>query len=680
VLRNSTIAYSAGNGVTLLGASNRVQNCVIHDVDYAQLDCGAVGTAVGAKSVSQMICSNTCYNSARTLLVLRSLAAGRVNNNVLYRAMLRTSDGGAIDTFGHDGQNTEIDHNIFSDNICANNKASAIYLDSGSPDFIVDHNLIYNCSWAMQYNLPSVNVKWYNNTAVAAIYSWNGGYFGSQTNSEVRNNIFTGTYGIASTNHGDVVLSNNLSNSVAPLFVSTNLLNFQLQSNSPAVDAGIVLPPYTDGYSGSAPDIGAFEYGQTPWTAGATNAVLPPAGPTGLTASNSASSTVQLTWINHSTTATQMIIDRSLDGQVFTELVALPATAANYTDFTAEKGFPYYYRVRADESVNSNYRSVIPAGHYAFSIIPATSFDAESGIQTGQGAIASCDNGDWVEYAATDFGAGATNINLQVASGSSATNNFIQVRLDSTNGTLIANINILNTSGSGSYGVYSNVISAITTVTGVHNLYLVFAGGPMVCNMGSLTFGAMSPLAGLPIPQSVTATGIATNEVQVTWASVSGSQSGFAVENSTDNQNFTQIGVTASNTFAFVDSGLAAGATRYYRVRSFNLLGFSAYSASVAGTSESPGMMLIRISNLSLNVNTDAATANFICFKSGGTGNQTLNFSWAADHLGWQLYTNAVSLTDTNSWFPVPGSATATNEAMAIDPTKTGVYYQLRYP
>jgi hypothetical protein len=57
-----------------------------------------------------------------------------------------------------------------------------------------------------------------------------------------------------------------------------------------------------------------------------------------------------------------------------------------------------------------------------------------------------------------------------------------------------------------------------------------------------------------------------------------------------------------------------------------------------------------------------------------------LDFSWAADHLGWQLYTNAISLTATNGWFPIPGSAAVTGETMAIDPTKPGVFYQLRYP
>jgi hypothetical protein len=41
-------------------------------------------------------------------------------------------------------------------------------------------------------------------------------------------------------------------------------------TSSCPVDRGGLLSPYTDGYSGTAPDVGAFESGQTPWTAGAT--------------------------------------------------------------------------------------------------------------------------------------------------------------------------------------------------------------------------------------------------------------------------------------------------------------------------------------------------------------------------------------------------------------------------
>ena len=37
---------------------------------------------------------------------------------------------------------------------------------------------------------------------------------------------------------------------------------------SPLVDAGVEVPPYTDGFHGTAPDLGAYELGGEKWTAG----------------------------------------------------------------------------------------------------------------------------------------------------------------------------------------------------------------------------------------------------------------------------------------------------------------------------------------------------------------------------------------------------------------------------
>jgi hypothetical protein len=40
--------------------------------------------------------------------------------------------------------------------------------------------------------------------------------------------------------------------------------DFTLMRGSAAIDKGVVLPNITDGFTGRAPDLGAFEYGQTP--------------------------------------------------------------------------------------------------------------------------------------------------------------------------------------------------------------------------------------------------------------------------------------------------------------------------------------------------------------------------------------------------------------------------------
>lgn len=46
--------------------------------------------------------------------------------------------------------------------------------------------------------------------------------------------------------------------------------NFTPRAGSPLVDAGVVVPPFTDGYHGSAPDAGAYERGAPYWVPGCT--------------------------------------------------------------------------------------------------------------------------------------------------------------------------------------------------------------------------------------------------------------------------------------------------------------------------------------------------------------------------------------------------------------------------
>jgi hypothetical protein len=47
-------------------------------------------------------------------------------------------------------------------------------------------------------------------------------------------------------------------------------MDFRPAVGSPLIDAGAVIPPYTDGFVGKAPDVGAYEHGGTRWVAGCT--------------------------------------------------------------------------------------------------------------------------------------------------------------------------------------------------------------------------------------------------------------------------------------------------------------------------------------------------------------------------------------------------------------------------
>jgi hypothetical protein len=60
--------------------------------------------------------------------------------------------------------------------------------------------------------------------------------------------------------------------------------------------------------------------------------------------------------------------------------------------------------------------------------------------------------------------------------------------------------------------------------------------------------------------------------------------------------------------------------------------------------------------------------------------NNQLTFSWPADHLGWGLQSNSVSLLAPGSWFAVPGSSAMNQITVPIDPARTNVFYRIVYP
>lgn len=123
-------------------------------------------------------------------------------------------------------------------------------------------------------------------------------------------------------------------------------------------------------------------------------------------------------------------------------------------------------------------------GTSAYATVQAESFSAQSGTQTetcsdsgGGQDVGWIAGGDWLKYAGLDFGSSSPNqFVARLASGAAAgVSGAIQVRLDSTSGTKIAEIDFANNGGWQSWQtVPANIVAP---ATGVHDVYLVFAGG-----------------------------------------------------------------------------------------------------------------------------------------------------------------------------------------------------------
>jgi arabinoxylan arabinofuranohydrolase len=86
--------------------------------------------------------------------------------------------------------------------------------------------------------------------------------------------------------------------------------------------------------------------------------------------------------------------------------------------------------------------------------------------------VDSIHNGDFIKVKGVDFGSGANSFIARVASATSGGN--IELRLDTTTGTLVGTCAVIGTTG---WQTWATRTCAVTGATGVHNLFLRFTGG-----------------------------------------------------------------------------------------------------------------------------------------------------------------------------------------------------------
>lgn len=156
----------------------------------------------------------------------QALGAGVVHHNIVFAA-------GAADTY-HEVTNEERPHKgTWTNTNPAIKYINNSFANQAGPGN--DNNPPYPRSYITYEGAPFDVQR--NNIYISAIVTVAG--------SDIRNSIMPGTN---------------------PLFVGGDrskigIAYFQLQANSPAINAGVAMPPYTDGFTGSAPDAGALEYG-----------------------------------------------------------------------------------------------------------------------------------------------------------------------------------------------------------------------------------------------------------------------------------------------------------------------------------------------------------------------------------------------------------------------------------
>lgn len=102
-------------------------------------------------------------------------------------------------------------------------------------------------------------------------------------------------------------------------------------------------------------------------------------------------------------------------------------------------------------------------------------------------------------------------------------------------------------------------------------------------------------------------------------------------------------------------------------------------TVSVGGSGvAAPATLAMANGQLNLVVGNPVNTTptNFVASMSG----RQLTLQWPADHTGWTLKSNSISLANPNNWFAVPGSTTTNKVIITINPAQANVFYRMTYP
>ena len=303
ILKNSTLQISAGAAVCLVGYGNKLLNNTISDANYTCTNGGAVNAAkicvdgeIAYNKINNtpiMAINFTFFSNSNPMLK----GVARIHHNLITNFMKRSDDSGgldAADVLTQAGKGVRLDHNVLYNTrareISGNSSVFGIYFDFSSGGYIVDHNLVYNTQRPMIIN-SSPNLNIFNNTLLngnplnnseldVSVLNGNGG---TGLKDTIRNNILSNTANTTGTGSGNLsqaIFTNNATFVTGSVAASTFLdvanRNFNLKSTATnAIDLGVDNSPFNDPVTGSAVDLGAFEFGGNNWIPG-TPILLPP--------------------------------------------------------------------------------------------------------------------------------------------------------------------------------------------------------------------------------------------------------------------------------------------------------------------------------------------------------------------------------------------------------------------
>jgi titin len=272
----------------------------------------------------------------------------------------------------------------------------------------------------------------------------------------------------------------------------------------------------------------------------ATTPQSPPMAPTGLTASASSQTEIDLSWSDSDPSVAGYTVQRSTDGVNFTQIGQAGAGQTTYADTTCVPGTGYFYRVAAYNSGGSSAYSNIASAATPLYPPQAPSLSATA--------------------------VSIHEIDLSISAQFATT---IQIQR-STDGVNFRTLLALPGSATGYKD--ANCVSNTTYY------YRAQAANKAGKSAYSTVAQAATPPAAPGAPMNLRLKVISANEIDLSWKAATGVVTGYTIQRSTDSSSFSTIATVSGTTKTYQDTSCAPNTHYYYQVQAYNSGGVSSYS------------------------------------------------------------------------------------------------------
>jgi Secretion system C-terminal sorting domain/Right handed beta helix region len=287
-IKNCYIANGWGALVSCRGSFNKVENNYIENSNWMSRE---LTVNIQIAGTDHLITKNTVINSNAMLIGQTDIEdvqiyRNKVTNNICKNFGYILPDGGISAIYRNGSDDSQGD--VYAYNIILNamhpDGGMGFYMDDGSQNITVHHNVInlnrtsgylQRGIWFHGNSVAQKDIFVYNNT-IMGLSGTGGinvhGVGAYNTGASYTNLVYKNNYSNINTHVSGTVVSNNGFASTAD-FVDPSANNFRLKSTaSNAINKGVDIANITTGSVG-LPDLGAYEFGGTDWSAGTSVAV-----------------------------------------------------------------------------------------------------------------------------------------------------------------------------------------------------------------------------------------------------------------------------------------------------------------------------------------------------------------------------------------------------------------------